>query len=173
MPGKMTDILNEFCLDTTVHGISFASKQKSKFFKCFWSLVVLSGFAALSFHLYEIIYGYFQYKSTESIYERRNGFKFPDVTVCNLNGISFSNLKDAAENLTSMETFFETLVPSSDSMSQTTFVMPMKPQKLFWALGHEAKHIGHKLEDMILSCRFARDQCKEDDFVLYNFPEFI
>ena len=82
------------------------------------------------------------------------------MTVCNLNGISFSNLKNAAENFKNVKTFYNTLISSDKyhNVSQdgeAKFVMPMKPRTLFWALSHEAKHIGHKLEDMILSCRFA------------------
>ena len=97
--------VEEFCTHTTIHGVSFLTIQKYRILKFFWIIIVILEFTGLSFHLYSIISSYLEYKSTQSTYERRNGFDFPDVTICNLNGISHSNLKQAAEKIPELNLF--------------------------------------------------------------------
>ena len=43
----------------------------------------------------------------------------------------------------------------------------------FFALGNDGYRIGHSLKDMVLQCMFERSQCRDDDFVLFNFPTLI
>ena len=162
-------IAKEFCDQTSIHGTAFVVRHNLLPFKLFWSFVVLSGFTGLSLHLYSIVHGYLQYKSVESTYEKRNGFTFPDLSICNLKGISHSNLKFVAKNYSKIEVFYEHLMVNSLWDGNISIV----PTTLFWALGNEAYYIGHKLDDMILSCSFGRQQCKKDDFVLFHFPKFF
>ena len=171
--------VKDYCDHTTVHGLSFLSRQNSTSFKVFWSFIVCISFAGLTFHLYNIIDSYLQYKSTESTYERRNGFKFPDVTVCNWNGISFTNLEHAAKKFNNVRSFykhFKVSVHNLNNLSQDQepeYEIPVRENVLFWGFGNEAKHIGHRKQDMILSCKFAREPCEEDDFVLFQFPQLF
>ena len=166
-------VVKEFCHHTTVHGIAFVARQNFLPFKLFWSFVVISAFTGLSLHLYSIVNSYLQYKSTESTYEKRNGFTFPDVTICNLNGISHSNLKSAAKKYSKVKHFYEVLMKGNISGDAAVKYMSVTPKDLFWALDNEAVHIGHKSIDMILSCKFERKNCYEESFVLFHFSSFF
>ena len=45
------------------------------------------------------------------------------------------------------------------------------PLALFQALGRERAHpIGHSKQDMILDCLYEEQPCRDDDFVLFQFP---
>ena len=159
-------ILEEFCGNTAIHGLSFVTIQKYKILKFFWIIIVILGFTGLSVHLYSIISSYLKYKSTQSTYERRNGFNFPDVTVCNLNGISHSNLEQAAEEIPELRIYFP-------KYSNITSDVPSYPREIFFALGDKSYTIGHSFEDMILACRFEKRDCRKNDFVLFQYPAFI
>ena len=88
--------LVDFCDHTTVHGLHFLTRIGHRWIQLFWSVVVLSGFIGLGVHLYNIIGAYLEYKTTEYSYERDDGYDFPDITMCNLNGISPTNLRSVA-----------------------------------------------------------------------------
>ena len=84
MTGTKAKMMQEFCENATIHGLPCLMRQSHSSMRIVWTFIVLGGFAGLSLHLYQIICSYLQYKSTESTYEKRTGFHFPDVTVCNM-----------------------------------------------------------------------------------------
>ena len=162
------DIFQEFCQQTTVHGLSFAVKQNLKPFKIIWFLVVLLGFLGLLTHMSIIINSYPQYKSTESTYQKRNGYQFPDVTICNLNGISLSNLKKASESSFVVKKFYERYLNFSADNGCVNQENELSPylSDISLALGIDAYSVGHRLEDLIIRCSYQQEKCKDDDFVL-------
>ena len=165
----------QFSLHTTIHGFSFIGRQNFRILKAFWTVFVLLGFSGLSFHLYNIINSYLQYKSTESSYEKRDGYKFPDITICNLKPISISNFKETAQNNSNVHTFYRKYFEPMDKQSNAgaAVEIPGNPRDLFWALGDEARNIGHKLSDIVVRCLFEKNTCNENDFVLFQFPALI
>ena len=169
------DIFQEFCQQTTVHGLSFAIKQNLKPLKITWFLVVLLGFFGLLTHMSIIINSYLQYKSTESTYQRRNGYQFPDVTICNLNGISLSNLQKAAESSFAVKTFYEAYLNFSADNGCVNYKneLSLYLRDISWALDDDIFSVGHRLEDLVIKCSFEQERCKEDDFVLFEFPYFL
>ena len=182
MVGTKRKRLEEFCDYTTVHGLSCLVRQSRTSMRIVWTFIVLGGFAGLSLHLNQIIYSYLQYKSTESTYEKRTGFHFPDVTVCNLHGISSSNFKNTInKNLTFKNVSSEILETihtrgdSSDSEKKSKETGYFRSREnLFWGLENEAEQVGYKLQDMVLSCQFERRKCEEEeDFVLFQYPELF
>ena len=149
-----------------------------------WTFIVLGGFTGLSVHLFHIIDSYLQYKSTESTYEKRSGYHFPDVTVCNLQGISSSNFHSTINNNSKLKNVYSEILRTlhvsnnvtnddengNHSMKADDF---RSRENLFWGLENEAYNVGYKLQDMVLSCKFERHECDEEDFVLFQYPELF
>ena len=46
-----------------------------------------------------------EYKTTEYSFEREDGYYFPDVTICNLNGISSSSFVQSIKNNLALKCF--------------------------------------------------------------------
>ena len=170
MTQSKAKIVREFCEHSTIHGLSFSVRQEQGSLKAFWIVIIAGALAVMSIHLYSIISAYLQYKSSETAYELRNGYKFPDITICNLNGISASNLKSVAKTNPDLNAYYQRLFSTNASLRTE---MPVSPGTLFWALGEDAREVGHSFDDMILGCRFEESDCKEDDFILFPFPSFF
>ena len=170
MMDSKENLLKDFCHNTTIHGLSLVVRPKSKLFKIFWTLVVFSGFIGLSLHLYNIINMYLEYKYTESTYEKRNGYHFPDVTMCNINGISSSNLRDVSKSSPQMNYLYNNFLKGNNNLD---FNFPLREQEIFWTLEDKAYQIGHKFQDMILSCSYEQEDCNDDDFVLFPFEPYF
>ncbi len=133
----------------------------------FWSVAVLVATAGLVFQLYSILYAFFQYKTSSYFYEVIDGYYFPDVTICNLNGISSTNLRKAAQNNYIAATYL------SLSLRENTTGQP-DTATFFYALGEQHVEVGHSLQDFIIRCRFEEQDCNiTEDFVLYEFFSFF
>ena len=171
MASPKTKVLKDFCSDRTIHGLSMIVKPKPTPFKIFWILVVATGFLGLTLHLFYITNNYLQHKSTESLYKRSNGYKFPNVTVCNMNGLSSSNVRGVSKTSQKVKYYYEKMLNFSwKANHDSDFNFEFTEHKLlFWALGNDKYKIGHKFQDMILHCSFERRDCKDDDFVVIRF----
>ena len=165
------EVIKQFCEDTTIHGLPFVVRQKYKTLRIFWLTVVVLAFGGLSYHMYNIISTFLLYQSTESAYQRRDGYEYPDVTLCNLNPISGSNWREAAKNSSRLQTLYTKYIEGNDTGTRTD--IPGYAKDLFWSLGDEAVFIGHKLEDMLISCIFQRQPCDKNDFVLFQLPSLF
>ena len=169
-------IVVEFCTNTTIHGLPCVVRQSHTSMRIIWTFIVFGGFTGLSLHLYHIIDSYLQYKSTESAFEKRTSFKFPDVTVCNLQGISSSNFRNILQKNTQFEKVYSEILKTiqsntSENINKKDYFHSRA--NLFWGLGKEARNVGYKLQDMVLSCKLERRECDEEDFVLFQYPELF
>ena len=179
MTGTKAKMMQEFCENTTIHGLPCLMRQSHTSMRIVWTFIVLGGFAGLSLHLYQIIYSYLQYKSTESTYEKRTGFHFPDVTVCNMQGISSSNFQSIFQKNSKFENVYPEILKTLQASTYENRSQPMKKEdfhskaNVFWGLGKEAHKIGHRLQDMIIVCKFNHHECKDDDFILFEYPELF
>ena len=123
----------------------------------------------LTIHLLGVIHSYFQYKTTEHLYTINHGYNFPDVTICNLNGISTTNLKYKAENIPEIEQFLNL---SNKTLNPQLEGIPRK-NDLFWSHGNISYKIGHSFQDVVIRCVFEYQPCKEDDFIFFQFSRFF
>ena len=166
----MKETLTHFCDNTSVHGLHFLTRISYRWIKFFWAIVVLLGITCLTVHLIYVVNAFLNYKTTEYFYERYDGYHFPDVTVCNLNGISFSNLKMAAGKHKEVQYFLDTSNGTED-IHEGIFT---PTSELYWALGDYATDVCHSLQDFVLRCRFEGRWCKPDeDFVTFQFSRFF
>ena len=97
-----------------------------------------------------MVNAYLEYKTVEYSYERNSGFSFPDVTICNFNGISSSNLEDATVKYDEVKYFLD----MSNGIFNTKVGEIPSSNDLFWSLGDRAVEVGHSLQDFVLRCRF-------------------
>ena len=133
-----------------------------------WLGIVTTGFTGLCLHVHEIINSYFEYKTVQYNYERDDGYHFPDVTICNPNGISSSNIRQAAKRYPEVKCILNKLKSKNDTKDCTLDKLPIKPD-LFHGLGTKAYEIGHFFKDMVISCRFQKISCYKKDFILFQF----
>ena len=148
--GSSCNVVEEFCTNTSIHGLACVARQTRNLTRGLWVLVVLGGFTGLTLHLIHISWAYLEHQSTESTYEQRNGYKFPDVTVCNLQGIGVSNFKKTINGspefknvLFEMEESLNTLDGNtSGHMDQSERWFSFNSaEALFWGLGNKAKDV--------------------------------
>ena len=159
--------VRQFCERSTVHGLSFAARAEEKPIRVLWSTIVFLGTMGMAYHLYEITNAYLEYKTTEYLYEDLNGYYFPDVTLCNLNGISFTNMQELAKSNENVENILVSFYPGNN---KTAKLPPL--DDIFWGLGEEATKLGQRHQDFILECKYAGAPCSEDDFVLVQLDTF-
>ncbi len=164
--------LRSFCHNTSIPGVlHITNGNEKKVLRFLWAAVVLSALAGLVLHATALFKQYFKYKTTKYYSEDDTGFYFPDVHFCNLNGISFSNLREAALKYPELgkHPSFQQMLTNNISVDQDV----LKPSVLFHALGDKAKEIGHKLKDMVIACTFGSRPCKEEDFELFHLDRYF
>ncbi len=134
----------------------------------FWGGTILVSLIGLSLHLYFICSSYLKYEFTESTHERRGEVRFPEISFCNMKGVSSTNFAAAAKNNSKIKAVFDHMNSAQDANEElyqsdyTSFV------------GEEdAPLMGHRLHDFVLRCQFDRKPCKDDDFVQFVFPPFV
>ena len=160
--------IKEFCETTSMHGFSVLLNAGNKIIKGVWLVIVLIAFTGLTIHVSAIIKFYLEYKTTQYNYVRESGYWFPDVTICNQNGISDSNLRAAAKIYLEIQCFLNKLksLQNENSTKDGDCKLNKIPsnREIQDALGNKAKEIGHTFEDMILSCDFLNQPCNQNDF---------
>ena len=131
-----------------------------------WELTI--SLAGLCLHLFYITVSFLEYKFTESTFEAKGKLRFPDVSICNMRGLSSSNLEAAAKTSPRIHAILQELNNSESSSDQLLYLRD------YVAFAEEdGKLMGHKKEDFILSCMFNKLPCREDDFEQFLFPSFI
>ncbi len=131
-------------------------------------VTLLASLVGLSLHLYHVINSYFEYRFTESTFERRGPMQFPDVSICNMRGLSSSNFEAAAETSHKVKAIMKDL---NNSKSETEQILYLRDYVAF--AEEEGKLMGHRREDMMVSCFFRKQPCKQDDFEHFLFPSFV
>ena len=169
----MRNVLQEFCQTATVHGLSIIVPFSFKAVKLVWFTIVLAGFIGLSLHLYNISVAFLKRHSTVYFYKLNDSYHFPNVTICNGNGISSSRFLEAAKSRPQIKCIFEET--NNDNMTELCKMLPKSfgDTDLFWTLGNDTHKVGHSLEDLVLTCNFEFKNCTKDDFIRYPYPKFF
>ncbi len=160
--------MKEFCQETSLHGLRTVVRQHQRFLRIIWGFIVAGGFLGLALHLYFLVSNYLSFDFIQSTSEKRDGFYFPDVTVCNLNGISHSNLKQLAKQDKSVMEMVKHLQDTKSRIS-----LPANPKFLVNSFEEAAYLVGHKQHDFILKCKVKFKPCKEENLVVFRFPPYL
>ena len=169
---EKVDNLRSFCESTSIPGLSYITSKDPKWLRIIWTGIVTVAFIGLLVHVTELMKQYFEYKTTQYTYEKKSGYNFPDVTFCNQNGISVSNLKQAAIKYPELRRYFNYL-SKIYSPGYKPHQFPDKVE-LFHALGDiKASEIGHTFDDLVMLCEYRSLPCNKDDFELFQFDRLF
>ena len=87
-PEKCSDILYTFCDTTSAHGFYQVKLGREWTTKFRWLLVLMIGFSGLGYHLSSLIIKNLKFEYDETTLLVSESPQFPDVTICNMDGIS-------------------------------------------------------------------------------------
>ncbi len=87
-PQEFTTTVSKFMDSTSAHGFYQVKQRKSFLAKLFWTSVLLLAFTGLGLHLATIVIQFLAYEHEETTSSIFGSPQFPDVTVCNMDGIS-------------------------------------------------------------------------------------
>ncbi len=166
--------LASFCRDTTMHGLGYlVTLWRRPLLRVVWAGVVLTSFIGMSLHLYEISSAYLKHRTTVYSYEDNRGYNFPDVTICNANEFSESNMAEVLDGFPGLRCAMQTGNESENEACGSN--RDLRAHDLFWILEKEdAVKAGHGLRDLVLSCHFERGVCQPDtDFEMFRNPKFF
>ncbi|KAL8182992.1 UNVERIFIED_CONTAM: hypothetical protein K2H54_011158 [Gekko kuhli] len=168
--------LEEFAKSSTLHGINHIFQHGRYTIRHLLWTVAFLGSLGFLIHVYaERVDFYFQYPHDTALEEETvRNTAFPAVTVCNLNRLRFSQLSGhdlywageflgfldsgdniAAPNHTDVEVW-ETLSRKLEE-SREERSLPFNFEEL-----HE--RAGHRMEQMLVECKFANKSCDASDF---------
>ena len=86
--GHFSDILHKFCDSTSAHGFYQVKLGRERTSKLIWLLVLMIGFSGLGYHLSSLIKKYLNFQYDETTVLVSESPQFPDMTICNMDGIS-------------------------------------------------------------------------------------
>ncbi|KAK3790662.1 hypothetical protein RRG08_048786 [Elysia crispata] len=98
-PEGLAGILSRFADKCSVSGMPFITQAENAVVRIIWSCLLIAAFALMSFHLYNLIITYFQYKKQTQVQLSFNNLQFPAVTICNENAMRMSQIYLASQNL--------------------------------------------------------------------------
>ncbi len=167
-PLKPNEVWEHFCKYTSAHGLSMLYGT-CQWRKIFWGCVVIVAFTGLMTHINMLSTSYLRYHYTESAKESRSGYAYPDVTVCDLDGLSISRLVESIQTDPDARIFYQSLIEEGKSDHYDPLKMSISTRDFFNAVGQErAREYGHSWKDMILDCRFEGKPCKDEDWILFQ-----
>ncbi|XP_061411172.1 acid-sensing ion channel 3-like [Lethenteron reissneri] len=180
--------LSDFAGGTTLHGVShvFVPGERSGLTarRTLWALAVIASIALLLLQCVDRVAYYLRYPRITSLDETSNpNVIFPAVTICNFNtlrrsALTYNDLFWTAELLGLPEGVIEAEVAGADLDGQrpslgaslglpgvsTADARRPGPGRTFNMLELYAR-AGHRMEDMLLQCRYRAAECKHVDFV--------
>ena len=153
--------LKEFCHKTSLKGIPRAAKSETVYFRCLWTTAVLGFFTVCAVQLSTILQDYFAYPTSTTVHNRKldlfNENILPVHTICSLKPstkvtVSGRVYPDLVKKMIMMMRCTNCTEETKSLLEQLHSHL-MQPQGYFQYVGpDEARRVGIKLEDMIISC---------------------
>lgn len=156
-------IITELGAESTAHGLAkIATSVKTKR-KVMWALLVIVGFTAATLQLSLLVKKYLQFSVVE-VSEMKTGMpvEFPAITICNIQAISLTKIKQQMERNTSKVVDWVKFQQCSKFGEQQTRME--STQAFFENLNEEAMASGHDIKDILLHCRFNQQKCNANNF---------
>ncbi|CAC5373004.1 unnamed protein product [Mytilus coruscus] len=143
------DIWNEFSQNTGFHGVNKLSgiTSRHKIRLLLWTCVILSCGIYLTVTVVEEIKNYYRYPTTMTQYTKpQNEIEFPSVTVCNLNSLN----KSAIKNYLEIDNYYSSISPfATYSNVATNWSDPIFEQEGFY--------LDRTLEDVMTDQKYILD----------------
>ena len=171
-PGKFNqrrDIIKDFGLNTSAHGIPGIARGESAFNRIFWffSFVVFTGI--MTYFITQAILAYYKYPTLVSIeYDDVWPQPFPAVTVCNYSPIRYDTFIKPFLNYMKSQNFTDTTDSSNFTAQQAVHISDFIQQKL--NQNESLIEFYYPLSDLLISCVYNGKKCSSADFVQFISP---
>ncbi len=151
-----------------MHGLGQVSYHTVRIARFAWIVAFLGAQAGLFYHMSNLIQLFIDRPIQETTTILHKPTRFPDVTVCNLDPLSRSNLEAIMNNENSSVAKYNTRInqmyeDKTISANQLSKFRSHIPELLSNINEHEAIAVGHQLKDFILRCTFLGQPCNWTD----------
>ena len=161
-------IIAELGSESNAHGLAKIVTSRHTKRKVIWALLVIVGFTAATLQLSLLVRKYLEFQVVElSEIKDSMPVEYPSVTICNTNPVSMRKIRLAYEsNSDKIENLKKWIMLSeSYKFEQKSFMDSIRA--FYENLDEDAKYISHDLQDMLLHCRFNREECTHDNFTSF------
>ena len=174
---KINQIIKKEFESSTIHAIPNIIRNKSYFFKFFWTFWFIASSGVCLWFMSESIITFFDYEVVNKISAvNKMSIEFPTVTICNLNFATSNFSSDLYEEIKN-ETYLD-ISQISYSSNKTTSEFTdqsfyLLKNYLFMLLAKSkaklkgssyVKKLGLSLNEMLIVCLFNAQICSENDF---------
>lgn len=159
-------IIAELGSESNAHGLAKIVTSRDTKRKVIWALLVIVGFTAATLQLSLLVRKYLQFQVVE-LSEIKDSMPvgYPSVSICNIEPISLRSLRrmvfsNETHNLIHWLNFIQVF-----RFEQESFMNSMRA--FYENLGHDAKRVSHSLEEMLIHCRFNKENCSFSNFTSF------
>ncbi|KAK2139891.1 hypothetical protein LSH36_1575g00011 [Paralvinella palmiformis] len=152
-----SEILYEFCTNTTVHGLKQIVEHQPYVFRRFtWIVLVLTGLALCLYQMTTAIIYYYSFPVSVNVKINYNkSIRFPAVTICNQNAFRKTLAAEHGWYFLLSDLFAADNISDLDLDKYNS--SHLKLYDIF-------EQIGHNKSDLIVSCVWDSQPCSIDDF---------
>nr|7YVB_A Chain A, FMRFamide-gated Na+ channel [Aplysia californica]7YVB_B Chain B, FMRFamide-gated Na+ channel [Aplysia californica]7YVB_C Chain C, FMRFamide-gated Na+ channel [Aplysia californica]7YVC_A Chain A, FMRFamide-gated Na+ channel [Aplysia californica]7YVC_B Chain B, FMRFamide-gated Na+ channel [Aplysia californica]7YVC_C Chain C, FMRFamide-gated Na+ channel [Aplysia californica] len=156
-------LIAELGSESNAHGLAKIVTSRDTKRKVIWALMVIIGFTAATLQLSLLVRKYLQFQVVElSEIKDSMPVEYPSVTICNIEPISLRKIRKAynkneSQNLKDWLNFTQTF-----HFKDMSFMNSIRA--FYENLGSDAKKISHDLRDLLIHCRFNREECTTENF---------
>ncbi|GFS20679.1 FMRFamide-gated Na+ channel [Elysia marginata] len=159
------EIIAELGSESNAHGLAKIVTSRDTKRKVIWALLVIVGFTAATLQLSLLVRKYLQFQVVElSEIKDSMPVEFPSVTICNIEPISLRNIHPLPHKTTPLYKWLSFI--SRYRFSKQSFFGSARA--FYENLGEVARNMSHSLDDMLIHCRFNRENCSTQNFT-YSF----
>lgn len=161
---------------SSIHGIPNIIRTKRLKIKIIWALFFLSSFSLCSYLVIQSIFDYLQFEVITKIRKIKDfPNKFPQIIICNSNIFATnysadylnSIFNDSIYDLQNSALLNKKFGLDLNSLNLKIDFMKYLAQSYAFSYNlttDEKRKLGHKIENFILSCKFAGDPCNLENF---------
>ncbi|CAG5119243.1 unnamed protein product [Candidula unifasciata] len=159
-------IIAELGSESNAHGLAKIVTSRDTKRKVIWALLVIVGFTAATLQLSLLVRKYLQFQVIE-LSEIKDSMPvgYPSVSICNIEPISLRSIRrmyvnNETHNLIDWLRFIQDF-----RFEQESFMNSIRA--FYENLGDDAKRVSHDLEDMLIHCRFNKENCSVLNFTTF------
>ncbi|CAH1783457.1 unnamed protein product [Owenia fusiformis] len=184
---SIKSILSTFALSTTAHGCSRIDQSRSVSAKLIWMAIFVACLFGATVCIISLLEKYFQFPTKDVVEVADDPISFPSVSFCSLNPYPSSYRSKIAkmkpenrflEVYSTLGNFEAHVLNKSFPLYDRMFPNHHNIKSYKWMYDNapnedEALSIGHDLEDILLSCSIAGDDCNISQIESFINPYFF
>ncbi|CAF1148218.1 unnamed protein product [Adineta ricciae] len=165
------DIIKEFSLNTSTHGIPGIARSKSMHNRMFWLISFLAFLGIMCYFIIQAVLAYFQYPTLTLI-----GFAdiwpqtFAAVTICNNSPLRYDQFIGPFLNYTNALNLTNTNDITTFTEEQASYIMDYMQYIL--NRNESLNQFYYPLSSMLIKCTYNGMNCSANDFVQFASPVY-